>query len=170
MDIGEAFAHGLQGRLELVLSSVSDQFYRGAVATSAGEFAVTGEEWGIQGFGEGDVGSVVGGEGVTEVPDARNQGLMVVAFDDELREIAQGFFCAGDGDFLAMHQAAQNLCDFDVEELRCVHALGRCECSIHQAFGERGSQEDFEQRGGVENDQRLSRSALRTSVGLAFPG
>lgn len=61
-----------------------DQLNCGLVPSSASEFRIAGQQWGIQGFGKGNIRGVVSGQRVAQLPDAWNKQAVFVAFDDQI--------------------------------------------------------------------------------------
>ena len=92
-----------------------------------------------------------------------------MAFNQQVGKILEGLFCAWSGNFPLPYQAPQNLRDFNVEQLRGVHLFRPRKSALHQSVRAVRAQQNFEQRRGINHDQRLSRSARSNSVGLFLP-
>src|SRR5271168_4136566 len=84
---------------------VCDEFDPRTVSVSASEFGIASEQGGAQGFGERDIRSVIGGQAISQLPDPAYEGLVFVAFNDQIVEIVECLLGARGGDFLAQRQA-----------------------------------------------------------------
>ncbi len=65
---------------------------------------------------------------------------MRVTLDDEVIQILERLFGARARDFLALHETAQYLDHFDIEQMRCMHALCVGEGALDQSSGPRSVQ------------------------------
>ena len=99
---------------------LSVKLHRRAVSRRPGEAAVGGDEWRVEGFGQGHVGSVVSGQVVAQVPNPRPERGMRVAFQARGAEPAQGQVCSFRREDTAEVVASQNLEHLDLEEMRYV--------------------------------------------------
>jgi len=85
------------------------------------------------------------------------------------REIVERMRGTRNRNVFALDQPPQYLHDFDIDQMGGMKTFVRREGARTDSLCASGSEEELEQRGGVEDDQRRSRSARRTSVGDALP-
>jgi len=71
--------------------------------------------------------------------------------------------------FFRQMQSPQHLNDFNVNELGCMKTLCRIQDARGNAIGSRRPQYQLNSSGRIQDDQRESRSARRTSVGDNLP-
>ena len=98
--------------------------------------SVGGEELGVDVLGDGEVGGVIGGEGVAHRPDAAGEWLDGVADNPQFgQELERSFGMVG-GDVAAKQHAAEGGDRFDVEVLGDVDSgKGASTLVIAGAFG-----------------------------------
>lgn len=119
----------------------------------------------IQRFRQGQVSGVIGGQAVPHLPNAIEQDEMRIAGKWKIEEIREGFRTALGGDDARALISAQHLRDFQVDQMRSMQRLVLCEeKAVHLPGGGR-LQENFKQRGSVDNDQRVFLSARTAAVG-----
>ena len=98
----------------------------------ARQFCVAGQKGGREGFGKRHISTIIGGERITKLPDARYESLVFVPFDEQIGQIVECLLCSRSGDFLSMYQASQNLGDFNIEQVRSVQAFRRLKGALDQ--------------------------------------
>ncbi len=84
---------------------------------------VSCDERSIQRFSKSQIGGVISGETVPHLPDARKQDEMWIAGKRKINEIGESFGAAVSGDDCGAHVAAQDLRDFQVDEMRSMQRL-----------------------------------------------
>lgn len=94
---------------------------------------------------------------------------MCVPLNDEPAEILQSLLGTRCRDGLQLYQAAQRLRDFDVDQMGGLKSFTRSQHPRGDAFRPPGTENELENRGGVDDDQQLSRSERTTSVGDTLP-
>ncbi len=139
------------------------------MAMGACQFAITAQEWRIQGFSQRNVGGIVGRQGVPQLPEACNQVLMAVPFNTQVTEVCEGLFRPARGHRFAMRQTPQGLRHFDVDEMGRVESLLRRQGPIGHPHALVGLQQELQHRRSIDDNQRLSRSARNASVGEMLP-
>ncbi len=92
-----------------------------------------------------------------------------MAVDDQRSEIIERLLRARHAQVVELDEAAQSLRDLHVEQMRCMQPLVGRQCPHRDAFRPTGSKQQLEQGGGIDDDQRVSRSARTTSVGDVLP-
>jgi len=80
-------------------------------------------ERGIQGFSKGQVSGVIGRKTVPHLPDSREQDVMRVAGERKVNKVGESFGAAVRRYSGGAHIAAQNLGDFQVNEVRSMERL-----------------------------------------------
>lgn len=133
------------------------------------EFRIARKQWRVERFGERNVGAVVSGQRFAQLPDARQELPMSVALQDEASKIIQRLLCPSWRDVFELDQPAQGLRDLDVEQMRSVESLMGRKGPSPDVFRPVGAQKQIKDRGGIDDDQRLSRSARTIWVGDALP-
>ena len=127
--------------------------------------SVSCDEGCIQRFRQGQVSGVVSGQAVPHLPNAIEQDEMRIAGKWKIEEIRESFRTALSGDDARALVSAQDLRDFQVDQMRSMQRLVRCEKkAVHLPGGGR-LQQNFKQCGGVDNDQRLFLSARTAAAG-----
>jgi len=77
----------------------------------------------IQGFSKSQVSGVIGGKTVPHLPDSRKQDVVRVTGERKLNKVAESFGAAVRRYSGRAHVAAQNLRDFQVNEVRSMERL-----------------------------------------------
>jgi hypothetical protein len=77
----------------------------------------------IQRFGKSQVSGVISGKTVPHLPDSRKQDVMRVTGERKLNEVGESFGAAVHRYSGGAHIAAQNLRDFQVNEVRSMERL-----------------------------------------------
>ncbi len=98
-------------------------------------------------------------------PNAFEQDEMWIAGEWKIGEIDKSFGAPLSGDDGRAYVAAQNLCDFQVDEMRGVQRLvgGKDEAAHTRSCGR--LEEDLKNRGSIDDDQRLFLSARTAAAG-----
>ena len=93
------------------------------MAVCAGKFPVACQKRCVEGFGEGDIGRIVGRQGVAKLPEAWDQILVAVSLYTQAVEVGERFLRPTDRHGLAVGQTTQGLGHFHIDEMRRVQAL-----------------------------------------------
>lgn len=94
---------------------------------------------------------------------------MTVPFDVQLRKVSEPLIRSRSCNVLTLHHASKCVRDFDIQQMGCMETGGRLKNALHQTARKTGLQQRFKESGGVNDDQRLSRSARMISVGRILP-
>lgn len=140
-----------------------------AMPVRAAELGVAGQQRRIERFGERHVSAVIGGQRRAQLPDSREQLAMRVPLDDEVLKIVESLLGAFRRDVFELNQPPQRLSDLYIEQMRRMQPfIGRKEprAELRRAPG---AKQKLEQRRGVDDDQRRSRSARTTPAGDVLP-
>ena len=86
---------------------------------------------------------------------------MGVAGDGEIGEILERLRTSIGAERACERVPAQNLRDFDIEQMRRMQCLALGKKALSDAASDRGAEQHLEQRGRVDDNQRPSRSARR---------
>ncbi len=114
------------------LDRKSNQFDPGTMAGGRRKPVVTCQQNGVQRFGQGDINGVIRGDIVAQRPNARQQKIMRVALHAKIAEIVECRAPAFGIDLASCCIFADDLCYFDVEQVRRVQGLrGREEMAFH---------------------------------------
>jgi hypothetical protein len=70
---------------------------------------------------------------------------VLVPLNKQIGQIIECLLGSRGANFLSLHQTAQYLRDFDVEQLGSVHSFRRLKCARHQCIRSTRAQQDFEQ-------------------------
>jgi hypothetical protein len=96
------------------------------VVTRGGcDAAIAGEQRSVEDLSERNVNRIVRGECRTELPDARKEEIMRIAMERKVAKILKRFLPSLLSQRPVADIAAQDLGNFDVEEVRSVQRLGR---------------------------------------------
>src|SRR5512134_582432 len=90
---------------------------------------------------------------------------MGVARDGKIGEILERLHSSFGAEQARERIPAQHLCDFDIEQMRCVQCLALGKQPLANASRRRGTEQYLDQRGSVDDDQRPSRSARTALAG-----
>lgn len=90
---------------------------------------------------------------------------MGVPLDQQSGEVLEGELGPMEAQLAQLHQPAQRLDDLDIEKLGGMEPLVGGKQPLAHASRPRRREEELEQRRGIGDDQRLSRSARNISVG-----
>ena len=143
----------------------SDELDARAVRWCFREALVAGEKRCIERFSKGYVYGVVRGKVVSQVPNARHQDAVRIPGEWEAGEIVQRSAAALCFHFAGERVAAQNLRHLHVKQMRRVQCFCRLEQAFLQRHARRHAQKHLEHHRGIEDDQRLSRSARTACAG-----
>jgi len=92
-----------------------------------------------------------------------------MSVDPQAGEVLERKLGASRSDFPTLHQAAQYLGHFDIDQMRSVRVLRRVQDALGNTLRPLGLQHELDGRGCIENDQRASRCARSAWVGDTFP-
>ena len=81
------------------------------------EAAIQGDQRRRQGFREREVGGIVGGDGLTKLPDAWQQNVVGVACQIQSAEVVERPTASGFVDGTRPQVATQHLCHFQIQEV-----------------------------------------------------
>jgi len=90
---------------------------------------------------------------------------MWIASEGKIDEVRQSFGAALSGDGGGAHVAAQDLSDLQVNEMRSMQRFTVREDKAVHALSGRRLEENLEDRGSVDDDQRLCLSARTAAAG-----
>jgi hypothetical protein len=88
------------------------------MATRLCQRTVSGDEWGIQRFSQRYINGVISRQTVPHLPDAGKQREMRIAGEWKIAQVREGFSASFSGDDGRTHVAAQDLRDFQVDQMR----------------------------------------------------
>ena len=107
-----------------------------------------------------------------QVPDSGQQDVVRISAQGKLRQIGKSRTAALLVDLAASLVAANDLSDFDIEQVRRMQRLARSEHAPFDGFRVRRPQQHFQQSRGINDDHPRSRSArtVRRSDGRRQSG
>ena len=135
------------------------------MAGGCGHASVARHQRRVERLGERNIGGVIGRQIVPQLPNSRQQEIVRVAAQREIRKVVEREAAAFAVDLAVRSIASDHLCDFDIEQVRRVKRLTGAEQPGFDRVRVRGSQENLEQRRGVDDDHARSRSARTASAG-----
>src|SRR5690348_9893837 len=141
------------------------QFDPRAMAGGGGKAAVAGHQWRLERLGQRNIGSVIGRQVVPQLPYARQQEIMRISPRGKVGQIRQGYAATLALDFSSRSVTADDLRNFDIEQVRRVERLAGREQPVFNGPRGRGLEKRFDQRRRVDNDHVRSRSARTASAG-----
>ena len=142
----------------------ANQFHSPREARSCRNPPVTGEQGRVEGFGEGNVDGVVGRQVFTQRPDAIEKRFVAVTLQIEVSKIVEQLCSTPGVDLSAAHESPRDLCNLEIREMRDVKAHFGVIEPIGNRVPQLGREQELDQRRGVDDDQRESRSALTKSA------
>ena len=120
------------------------------MAGGSGETFVTGEQRGVEHFGQGDVHGVIGREMVPQIPDARQQDIVRIPVQRKVCEVSESHAAALGINLAVCGITANHLRNFDVEQMRRVQRPGRIEQPLlYRACGKRAKKYSEHSRGRI---------------------
>jgi hypothetical protein len=135
------------------------------LATRFRQRTVSRNEWGIQRFSKGQISGVISRQTVPHLPDTSEQNEMRIAGEWKVDEIGESFGAPFSGDDGRAHVTAQDLRDFQIDQMRSMQRLvGGEDEAVHTPSGGR-LEENLKNRGSVDDDQRLFLSARTAAAG-----
>src|SRR5579883_2706877 len=132
-----------------------------------GEAPVACEERRVQDLRKRYVDGIVSGEAIAKLPRAGEQQAVGVAPHWEAQEVVDDFAAATRVNLARRGESADDLRDLHVEQVRGVQRLAGREQARLDSRRRLSSQQDFQNRRGVDDDQSRSRSARITSAGVS---
>jgi hypothetical protein len=135
------------------------------LASRSCQRTVSCNERSVQRLGKSQVSGVISRQSVPQLPNAGEQDEMWIAGERKIEEIGDRFGSPFSGDNGRAHVAAQNLRDFQVDEVRGMQRLvgGKDEAAHTRSFGR--LEKNLKDRGSVDDDQRLFLSARTAAAG-----
>jgi hypothetical protein len=129
------------------------------------ERVVSCDERGVERLSKREVSGVISRQSVAHLPNAGEQDEMRIAGEWKIDEIGDSFSAAFRGDDGRAHVAAQDLGNFQVDEVRSMQRLvgGKDEAAYTRSRG--GLEENLKNRGSVDDDQRCFLSARTAAAG-----
>src|SRR6266487_3156889 len=98
----------------------SDELDAQLMSGCSGQPPVTCEQRGIKRFREGHIDSVIGCEAIPQIPDARQKKIVRIPSNWKIREVRESLAAALSIDIAGGCIPAENLCHFDINEMRRV--------------------------------------------------
>jgi hypothetical protein len=129
------------------------------------ECGVPSHERGAERLRESDVGRIVGSDVAAQLPDPGQQDVMGIARQRQVRQVHEGLPPAAGLELSGQGITAEDLRDFEIENVRRMEALSGLEKPFGNARRGRCVEQDLQDRRGVDDDQRASRSALTAFAG-----
>jgi len=137
----------------------SDDLDPSGVPPRGGESLVARDQRSLQHLREGKVRGVIGGNRPTQLPDPLHEDIVRVPCERESHEVFDRLRSSPRFDLPGSSPAAQDLGHLEIDEVRGVKGLAGREPTGGQIGADGGIEQHFEDRGGVDDDQRPSRSA-----------
>lgn len=109
------------------LCQASDQFDSRMMASRGGETLVTRQQRCVERFGKGDVDGIIGCEIVSQIPDTRQKEIMRVSAEGKVSEVGESRAAAFAVDLALCRVSADDLRNFDIEQMRRMQRLSRFE-------------------------------------------
>ena len=92
-----------------------------------GEALVARQQRRVERFGKGDVDGIIGGEIVSQIPDPRQKEIMRVSAERKVGEVGESRATAFAVDLALCRIAADDLRNFDIEQMRRMQRLSGLE-------------------------------------------
>ncbi len=92
----------------------SDEFDPCVVSGGRGQRGIAGKKGSSESFGEGEIGRVVGGDGVSEFPDPGQEEVVRIASEREVGEVFKSLQATSGFEFAGNCVAPKDLGDFNV--------------------------------------------------------
>jgi len=103
------------------------------------EPGIAGKQRRIQCLSERNIRTVVRGHGLSKLPDTGQQLPVRMPLYNEPGMIIESLLCAGTCSFLEVHQSAQCLSNFHIDQMGCMHTLLRSKRLCFDGLGAIGS-------------------------------
>ena len=97
------------------------------MASRSGETPVARKQRSVERFGKGDGDGIRGGEIVSQIPDPRQKEIMRVSAEGKVSEVGKSRAAAFVVDLALCRIPADDLRDFDIEQMRRMQRLLRFE-------------------------------------------
>ena len=105
----------------------SYQFDSCMMASRSGETLVARKQRSVERFGKGDVDGIIGREIVPQIPDTRQKKIMRVSAEGKVSEVGESRAAAFAVDLALCRIPADDLRNFDIEQMRRMQRLLRFE-------------------------------------------
>jgi len=116
------------------------------VARRAGEALISREQRRVERFREGDVDGVICGEIVSQIPHPREKEIVRIATERQVGQVFEGGAASPLIDFTSHCIPADNLRDFNIDQMGGMQGLSRGEQPPAHRFCGGSAQQRFEQR------------------------
>ena len=97
------------------------------MASRSGETLVARKQRSVERFGKGDVDGIIGREIVPQIPYTRQKEIMGVSAEGKVSEVGKSRAAAFAVDLALCRIPADDLRDFDIEQMRGMQRLSRFE-------------------------------------------
>ena len=97
------------------------------MASRSGETLVARKQRSVERFGKGDVDGIIGREIVPQIPDTRQKEIMRVSAEGKVSEVGESRTAAFAVDLALCRIPADDLRNFDIEQMRRMQRLLRFE-------------------------------------------
>jgi hypothetical protein len=143
----------------------SDEFDVGMMSGCGGELGIARQQRCVKGFCQGNIGRVVGGHIVAELPDSGQKQIMRVTGQRKVGEVFHGLKTPGCIEFAGKRLTTKDLGDFDIEQAGRMKRLLPFEKPLGYSRPRRRVEQHLDQGRGVYNDHLPSLSALTALAG-----
>jgi hypothetical protein len=97
------------------------------MASRGAETLIARNQRGVERFGKGDIDGIVGREIVPQIPNTRQKEIMRVSVEGKISEVGESRATAFAVDLALGRVPADDLRNFDVEQMRRMQRLSRLE-------------------------------------------
>lgn len=143
----------------------SDDFDGGMMSGSGGELGIARQQRCVKGFCQSNIGSVVSGHIVAELPDSGQKQIMWVTGQRKVGEILYGLKAPGCIEIAGKRIPTKDLSDFNIEQAGRMKRLLPVEKPLGYSRPERCVEKHLDQGRGVYNDHLPSLSNLTALAG-----
>jgi len=119
-----------------------------------GEAGITRKQSSAEVFGESDVGRIIRGQIVTELPNPGQQNEMGIASDSQVEQVLDCLLRAVCRDGAFPHQTPEHLADFKIEQVRSMQGFAMRVNPLLNALTGCGLKQPVKGGGSVEDDHR----------------
>ncbi len=135
------------------------------MSSGSGKTPVPGKKRHIKRLGESKIGSVIGRDGMTKLPDPGKKYIMWIPLQAKGGQVIERLFRPDFRNLSLQHVPPQNLCHLKVNKVGNVQAPAGGKHPISDHLRAIKAQQEVDESRGVKDDQRSSRSSRTRSAG-----
>lgn len=132
------------------------------------EWGVARDQRSVESLRQSDVGSVVGGHVIAQLPRTSDQIYMGMTVQLEVNEISDGSLRPAGRDFTGSHEASESLEHFDIHQVRRMELVVVAKEACFDSYADWRLQQKLQHCRRIDNDHADSRSSRMIAAAAVF--